>query len=75
MSDRDIQREERAIYLIILAAIAPVIIALAIHRDAIDSGGTLSLIVAGLGVIGLIAGLRAFRSKIPRARALSKRDR
>jgi len=75
MSDRDIQREERAIYLIILASIAPVVIALVIDRGAVDSGGTLSLILGSFGVVGLLAGLRAVQSRLPRARAVSKRER
>lgn len=67
--DKDVEREERAIYAIITVAILPVVIGIFIERGVIDAGGTLSLILVALGVIGLLAGLRVFaRVRLPRAR-------
>ncbi len=67
--DREIEREERAIYWIITIAISPVVIGLLLKRTVIDAGGTLSLILVSLGIVGLLAGLRAFTaSRVPRAR-------
>jgi hypothetical protein len=72
--DTEIEREERAIYLIMLAAMAPVVIGLAIDRRTIDGGAALSLILVALGVIGLLAGLRTIlRRRLPRARARFRR--
>ncbi len=67
--DREIEREERAIYGIITLAISPVVIAIFLEGGDIDAGGTLSLILVILGILGFVAGLRAFGSaRIPRAR-------
>ena len=83
----DLQREERAIYAIITAALLPVVvpaivpIALAARSRggaagvAIDSGTTLSFLIAALGVMGLWAGLRAMRARLPRARVHRSRPR
>jgi hypothetical protein len=72
--DLDIQREERAIYAIMIAACAPVVIALVIEGGVLDGGATLSLAVVVLGFVGLIAGIvaaaRARRNaRLPRATA------
>lgn len=56
--DQDIEREERAIYLILLAVCTPILISLLIRRGVIDGGDTVILIVVGLGIAGLVAGLR-----------------
>jgi hypothetical protein len=67
--DREIQREERAIYLIIMIALSPVIVAALYHHGAaMDSGTTLSFLIVALGLIGLATGVRAMRSRLPRAR-------
>ncbi|HWO24668.1 MAG TPA: hypothetical protein VNO30_38260 [Kofleriaceae bacterium] len=67
--DRDLQREERAIYAIIIAALLPVVVA-ALYRGGaeIDGGTTLSFLIAALGLLGLGAGIRAMRARLPRAR-------
>lgn len=68
-ADRELAREERAIYAIITAALAPVVVGILIEGQAIEGGGALSLLLVVLGVAGLLAGLRAFgRSRLPRAR-------
>jgi hypothetical protein len=82
MSDRDrdrdpeIEREERAIYIIIMAALSPVVIA-ALYRGgaALDGGTTLSFLIVILGVLGLAAGIRAMRSRLPRARVVRRPPR
>ena len=68
--DLEIEREERAIYAIVIAAMLPVIIGLAVEGNAIDGGGAVSLILVSLGVVGLVASLRAIlRPRLPRASA------
>ena len=65
----DIEREERAIYAIITVAISPVLIALLVERGVFDAGATLSVIFGALGIVGLLAGLRAvYARRLPRAR-------
>ena len=59
------EREEKAIYAIIAIAVAPVIVAVAIQGGVIDSGATLCMLVA---VIGLLGVLWRRRSTFPRAR-------
>ena len=63
----EIDREERAIYLIVLAACAPIVTALAIRRGYINGGNTLILILVALGFAGLFAGARTLR-RVPRTR-------
>jgi hypothetical protein len=72
--DLEIEREERAIYIIILAALSPVVIA-ALYRGgaALDGGTTLSFLIVALGVLGLVAGIRAMRARLPRARVHRRR--
>jgi len=66
--DLDIEREERGIYAIITMASAPVVIGLALEGGVFDGGSTLSLALVAVGVVGLLAGLRAIVArKIPRA--------
>jgi hypothetical protein len=72
----DIEREERAIYAIVIAAMLPVVVGLAISGGVIDGGNALSLVLVALGVAGLFAGLRAvFARRLPRARARTTRLR
>ena len=65
----EIEREERAIYIIITAALLPVV-ASALIQDSVDldGGTTLSFLIVALGVAGLVTGVRAMRSRLPRAR-------
>ena len=77
MSDqpgREIEREERAIYMIMLAACAPILIALAIEHRAIDGGNALMVILVVLGLVGLGTGLRSVRTRLPRARVVRRRS-
>lgn len=68
--DGEIEREERAIYAIVVAAMLPVIIGLGVEGNAIDGGGAVSLILVSLGVVGLVASIRAvLRPRLPRASA------
>jgi hypothetical protein len=72
--DLEIKREERAIYIIIMAALSPVVIAVLYRGGAvIDGGTTLSLLIVALGVVGLVAGVRAMRSRLPQARVHRRR--
>lgn len=67
--DKEIEREERAIYWIITVALSPVVIGIALEGRALDGGGTLSLIFVVLGVIGILTGLHVFsRHRLPPAR-------
>jgi hypothetical protein len=67
--DHEIRREERAIYVIIMVVLSPVVVAALHHRGVvIDGGTTLSFLIVALGVIGLAAGVRAMRPRLPRAR-------
>lgn len=75
MDDREIEAEERAIYWIVTLAILPVVVGIFIDGGTIDGGGTLSLVLVSLGVIGLVTGLRIFtRSRLPRARVHRRRS-
>jgi hypothetical protein len=67
----DIAREERAIYAIIVAAGAPVIVAAAIQGGTIDSGTTLCIVIVVVGLFGLWWRLRS-RDRLPRATQLRR---
>lgn len=68
--DLEIEREERAIYAIIVAAMLPVVIGLSLAGGVINGGNALSLLLVALGVVGLFAGLRAISvRRLPRASA------
>jgi hypothetical protein len=72
--DQEIDREERAIYAIITFAILPVVIGMLLEGRVFDAGGTLSLALVVLGVIGLVVGFRLVGARrIPRAR-VHRRD-
>ena len=74
--DPEIEREERAIYIIITAALLPVVVAaLARGGVSLDGGTTLSFLIVALGVVGLATGVRAMRSRLPRARVHRRRPR
>lgn len=74
--DIEIEREERAIYAIVIAAMLPVVIGLTLEGSSIDGGGAISLLLVSLGVVGLVASVRALlRSRVPRARARFTRPR
>jgi len=76
MEDDEIEREERAIYIIILVALAPVMISLAYHgAKVIDGGTTLSLIIVVCGVWGLGAVARKMRTRVPPAYVVGSRKR
>jgi hypothetical protein len=71
--DEDLEHEERAIYAIVTAAAAPVVIAFAIQGGTVDGSTTLSFALVLLGVVGLRATVRTARCSVPRARALLSR--
>ncbi|MEO8704650.1 MAG: hypothetical protein ABI867_31635 [Kofleriaceae bacterium] len=71
-ADDEVGREERAIYVIIIAAGAPVTIAAAIGGGVIDSGTTLCLVIVVAGVLGL---LWRYRRVAPIPRAITSRRR
>ena len=75
-TDTEIEREERAIYMIITVALSPVV-ASALIQDGVelDGGTTLSFLIVALGLAGLVAGVRAMRSRLPRARVHRRRPR
>ena len=62
----EIAREERGIYIIIVAASLPVVAAFMIERLEIDSGATLSLVLMIVGLTGLLAGIAPLRKAITR---------
>jgi hypothetical protein len=57
----DVVREERAIYALLVVVLAPVPISAIVQRAEFGGGATLCLIGAALGVLGLLASLRALR--------------
>ncbi len=63
--DANVAREERAIYAIIAVAVTPVLLAVAIQGGVIDSGTTLCLILAVIGVVGFVLGLRRHKPLPP----------
>jgi hypothetical protein len=65
----EIEREERAIYLVIALAAIPVLIGVAIQGDAIDAGATISLGCVVLALIGLLQLRRARLPKVIARRA------
>lgn len=74
--DNELRREERAIYLIVLAACAPILIALGIDRRPVDGGNTLVLILVTLGLFGLLAGfVEMRRRRVPHARTVKASNR
>ncbi len=74
--DNELRREERAIYLIVLAACAPILIALGIDRRPLDGGNTLVLILVTLGLFGLMAGfVEVRRRRVPHARTVRAQAR
>ena len=66
----DVEREERAIYAIVITAMLPVVVGVGLEGSAVDAGGAISLLLVAFALAGLAAGIRAmFRPKLPRARA------
>jgi hypothetical protein len=67
--DTEIEQEERAIYAIIALAACPVVIGLMIEGGVIDGGGTLSILLVVVGIVGILTTFGLLRrSKIARAR-------
>jgi hypothetical protein len=73
----DIEREERAIYIIIAAACLPVVIGALMHGGALDVGATISLIIVVVALVGLVGlWIRSHRDRgprVPRARIHGRR--
>jgi hypothetical protein len=76
MAGDDIEREEQAIYLIVIVVLAPVVLVTAIYHRIFDGGPTLCLLAVVLGAIGLFAKWwRARRSeRLPRAEVRMRRS-
>lgn len=75
MAERD--PESRAIYVLLILTMSPVVVATIIERGTFGGGSTLSLIFAAVGGVGLFRQLRA-APDIPRActhRSLSRGKR
>jgi hypothetical protein len=73
--DDDIQREERAIYLVAIVVLAPVVVLALVQRLSFDGGVTMCLATVVLGVIGLIATFLGRRDRLPPARARKSHPR
>ena len=67
-SDDDITHEERAIYLVILGAMVPIVTITALTGGTFDGGSTLCLGLLVLAILGLFAMLVVQRRRLPRAR-------
>lgn len=69
MAADDSEREEQAIYLIVIVVLAPVVLVTAIFHRIFDGGPSLCLLAVVLGAIGLFASwLRTRRrERLPRA--------
>ena len=76
MEDLDLEREERAIYIITILVLAPVVVVAIARRASFDGGTTLCLIAAVLGVIGVATSIarRLRRPGLPCARARQPRS-
>jgi hypothetical protein len=70
MHARDL--ESRAIYIALIATMSPIVAATFIERRTFGAGSTLSMVLAALGLIGLLGQLRAAPT-IPRARTRRSR--
>jgi hypothetical protein len=77
VGDDEVEREERAIYLIVIAALAPVVVVAVVRNVDFGGGTTLCLTGVVLGAIGLMASVvRALRRpRLPRARVRVSRSR
>ena len=71
------EREEQAIYLIIMSGLAPVVVVTAIYHRIFNGGPSLCLLAVVLSAIGLVATwLRARRpARLPRADVRIRRSR
>jgi len=66
--ERVIASEERVIYVAMIVAVLPVLVAALVCGGPIDGGTSLCLAIAALGVIGL-ASRTIRRRRVPRATA------
>ena len=75
MKGEDSEREEQAIYLIVIVVLAPVVLVTAIYHRIFDGGSSLCLLTVVLGAIGLLATWwRARRpERLPRADVRTRR--
>jgi hypothetical protein len=75
MARRDIEREELAIYVIAISALAPIVVLSIAHHVTFDGGTTLSLAAVVLGIGGVASRLLRTRAHLPRARVRMCRSR
>jgi hypothetical protein len=66
--DDDLGREERAIYVVAIASLVPVVIAAIARYGDFDGGTTLSLLVVVVCVIGLFRGRAEGSARVIRPR-------
>lgn len=67
--DSELETEERAIYAIIAIAACPVVIGFLIGGGVIDGGGTVSMLLVAIGVVGFVASFGVIRrARLARAR-------
>jgi len=71
IDDPDTEREERAIYAIVVAAALPVAVA-ALWSGPLDGGATLCLGLAAIATLGMS---RSRAHRVPPARVVSRLDR
>ncbi len=73
MRDREIEREERAIYAIVALAGAPLVFAASVEGTMLDTGSTIGILLMSTGLVGLVWRYLACDPSLPRARALRSR--
>jgi hypothetical protein len=76
MTGEESEREEQAIYLIVIVVLAPVVLVTAIYHRIFDGGASLCLLAVVLGAIGLVATWRRVRRppRLPRAEVRTRRS-
>jgi hypothetical protein len=65
--DRAIASEERVIYVAMIVAVLPVLVAALVRGGPIGGGTSLCIAIAALGMVGLASRIR--RRRVPRATA------
>jgi hypothetical protein len=68
MSDREAQREERAIYVVGASVMLPIVIATIARHHDFGAGSTISLLLVVLGVLGFLGSARRRRARLPMMR-------
>jgi hypothetical protein len=66
MRDRERDPEARIIYILLIVVTAPFIAAPLVRRESIGAGTSVCMLLAALGIVGLVADWRK-RTRLPRA--------